>query len=44
MDLFGMEKKIQIMANARAYEKKEDFALLNTLIKRGDIIGARGTF
>jgi len=43
MDLVGMDAKIQIMANAKAYEDPESFKQLREIIKRGDIVGATGS-
>jgi lysyl-tRNA synthetase class 2 len=43
MDLHGMEVKIQIMANAKAFDNAEEYKYLREVIKRGDIVGVRGT-
>lgn len=42
-DLRGEGVKIQIMANARAYENEDDFAVDTNKVKRGDIIGIVGS-
>ena len=42
MDLVGKGQKVQIMANAKAYEQPEGFKKLREVIKRGDIVGVRG--
>lgn len=42
MDLVGKGQKVQIMANAKAYESPEGFKTLREVVKRGDIVGVRG--
>lgn len=42
-DLRGEGVKIQVMANARAYENEESFAVDIGKIRRGDIIGIEGS-
>jgi len=44
MDLYECQQKVQIFANARAYESTEEgaFAKVINVIKRGDIVGVRG--
>eukprot|EP00727_Mastigamoeba_balamuthi_P004123 m51a1_g13708 putative lysine--trna ligase isoform x2 (560) ;mRNA; r:82447-84611 len=41
-DLYECQTKVQIMCNARSYGDAEHFALINNVLRRGDIVGARG--
>lgn len=42
-DLRGEGQKLQVMANARHYSSEEEFFKINNKIRRGDIIGCRGS-
>jgi len=44
MDLYECQQKVQVFANGKAYESKEEgaFAKVVNVIKRGDIVGVRG--
>ncbi|XP_075440022.1 lysine--tRNA ligase isoform X2 [Ascaphus truei] len=41
-DLRGEGVKLQVMANSRNYKSEEEFAAINNMLRRGDIIGVRG--
>ena len=41
-DLEGDSKKIQVLANLKFYPNETDFININSILRRGDIIGVRG--
>lgn len=43
IDLFADAEKIQVMVNKNSYGNDEQFEKLKEIVKRGDIVGAKGT-
>jgi len=41
-DLRGENSKLQVLCDKRSYKDAEEFARINDLLRRGDIIGVRG--
>eukprot|EP01133_Synstelium_polycarpum_P012805 gene12805-15027_t len=41
-DIVGQDSKLQVVLNKRNYCSEEEYAKINALLRRGDVIGAKG--